>query len=201
MTQRPVRLFSRPILLALALSAAAPTALWAATASLPEMLPAGSPNTPVESLDLERYLGTWHEVARLPMFFQRKCVADTTARYALRDDSRITVTNRCRTADKDFIESQGLARTTTNAGALEVTFVPSMLTWLPGVWADYWVIDLDPNYRWAVVGGPSQGALWVLSREATMDEALLMRIKQRAEARGYSLTEWIVAPTPSASEP
>ncbi len=193
MTQRPARPFFRSIPLAVALSIGATTTLWAEAASLPDVLPAGSPNTPVEALELERYLGTWHEVARLPMFFQRKCTADTTARYAQRDDGRITVTNRCRTAKNDFIESQGLARTTANAGALEVTFVPSMLAWLPGVWADYWVIDLDPDYRWAVVGGPGQGALWVLSREATMDEALLMRLKQRAEARGYSLNEWIVA--------
>lgn len=171
----------------------------AQSAPLPEPLPAGSANLPVERLDLQRYLGTWHEIARLPMFFQRRCASDTSATYAMSGE-RLTVTNRCRTAEGGMIESVGLARTTPTPGALEVSFLPAWLGWLPGVWADYWVVDLDPDYRWAVVGGPGQGALWVLSREPSMEPALLERIRQRAEARGYDLDEWIVAPA-AASPP
>lgn len=178
--------------LALCLALAAPSMLRAT--ALPEALPAGSPNAPVAEVDLARYAGTWHEIARLPMFFQRKCARDTTATYTAREGG-ITVTNRCRKADGDMMESVGIARTTETAGgALEVSFLPGWLAWVPGTWGDYWIIDLDPDYRWAVVGGPSRGALWVLSREPSMDAALRDRIKQRAEARGYDLSAWIVAP-------
>ncbi len=161
--------------------------------ALPETLPAGSPNEPVAQLDLSRYLGTWHEVARLPMFFQRNCARDTTAVYTQTTEGRVRVTNRCIKANGEAIESVGLARTTPREGALEVTFLPAGLRWLPGVWSDYWVVDLDPDYQWVVVGGPSQGALWVLSREPHMEPELLDRLKQRATARGYVLDDLIVA--------
>jgi apolipoprotein D and lipocalin family protein len=75
-----------------------------------------------------------------------------------------------------------------------VRFAPEWLGWLPMVWADYWVVDLDPDYRWAVVGGPKQGAMWILARDPTLDPALFERIRQRAEARGYRLAELVVDP-------
>lgn len=165
----------------------------AAGAALPPPLPSGSPNEPVAEVDLARYTGVWHEVARLPMFFQRNCVRDTTATYGPAAEGRLTVTNRCVTADGTVIDVSGIARPTARAGALEVSFLPRVLSWLPIGWADYWIIDLDPEYRWAVVGGPSRNALWVLSREPAIDPALLDRLRQRAEARGYELDTLIVA--------
>lgn len=161
--------------------------------ALPATLPAGSANAPVDTLDLERYAGRWHEVARLPMFFQRNCVGDTTATYTRRDDGTIEVRNACRT-DDGRIESTGVAREAGGGGALEVRFAPNWLGWLPMVWADYWVVDLDPEYRWAVVGGPKQGAMWILSREPTLDPALFERLVERATARGYKLDELVVDP-------
>ncbi len=169
----------------------------ARAASLPPPLPAGSANAPVEALDLERYAGRWHEVARLPMVFQRRCIGDTTATYTRLEDGRIEVRNGCRTKD-GRIESTGVARRAGTDGALEVRFAPAWLGWLPMVWADYWVVDLDPDYRWAVVGGPSRGAMWILSREPTLEPALLERLRQRAEARGYRLGELIVDPAQQA---
>jgi apolipoprotein D and lipocalin family protein len=169
----------------------------ACAAPLPDALPDGSANAPVAELDLERYAGQWHEVARLPMFFQRKCMGDTTATYTRQDDGTIEVRNACRTDDGP-LESVGAARTTETAGALEVRFAPDWLGWVPMVWADYWVVDLDPGYEWAVVGGPGQGAMWILSREPTLDPALFARIKQRAEARGYDLAELVVDPAQQA---
>lgn len=184
--------FRATLLLALATSATA------CAAPLPDALPEGSANEPVAELDLDRYDGTWHEVARLPMFFQRHCVGDTTATYTRQDDGTIEVRNACRTEDGQ-LESVGAARTTeAAAGALEVRFAPGWLGWVPMVWADYWVVDLDPSYRWAVVGGPGQGAMWILSREPTLEPALFERIKQRAEARGYELGELVVDPAQQA---
>ena len=169
----------------------------AAAAALPNALPEGSANAPVPALDLERYAGRWHEVARLPMFFQRKCLGDTTATYTSRADGSIEVRNACRTEDGG-IESTGVARRAGDGGALEVRFAPDWLGWASVVWADYWVVDLDPEYRRAVVGGPKQGAMWILSREPTLDPALFERIRQRAEARGYRLAELVVDPAQRA---
>ncbi|MGL6291389.1 MAG: lipocalin family protein [Silanimonas sp.] len=161
--------------------------------TLPDALPAGTANAPVTTLDLERYAGRWHEVARLPMFFQRHCVGDTTATYTRQGDGTIEVRNACRT-DDGRIESTGVARTARGGGALEVRFAPDWLGWLPMVWADYWVVDLDPEYRWAVVGGPKQGAMWILSREPTLDPVVFERLVERATARGYKLDELVVDP-------
>jgi len=186
----------RPVLpvaiLALGLSFAAHAE--AAEDALPAALPDCTPNTPVPALDLDRYAGRWHEVARLPMFFQRKCIGDTTATNTSRADGSIEVRNACRT-DDGMIESTGAARRAGDGGSLEVRFAPGWLGWVPMVWADYWVVDLDPDYRWAVVGGPKQGAMWILARETTLDPALFERIRQRAEARGYRLAELVIDPT------
>ena len=168
-------------------------ALASTPVALPPPLPPGSANQPVDTLEVPRYLGVWHEVARLPMFFQRKCVRDTTATYGRRADGRLTVRNACRKANGTLMDVEGVARETGTPGALEVQFAPE---WLPFGWADYWVIDLDPGYQWAVVGGPSRGALWILARTPALDPALLDRLRQRAEARGYRLDRLQVATQP-----
>lgn len=152
-------------------------------------------NQPVKHLELQRYLGEWHEIAHLPMFFQRKCVDDITATYDLRKDGRITVRNACRDQDGKMQVSDGVAKTLDHApaGALKVRFAPGWLGWLPGVWADYWIIDLDPAYQWAVVGSPSHKYLWILSRSAGMNEELFDRLRQRARQRGYPVEKLVIA--------
>ena len=150
-------------------------------------------NTPVSQLDLARYAGTWHEIAHLPMFFQRKCVSDTTATYTRRADGTVEVDNACRTTEGKVQRSVGAAKPVTGQpGALKVRFAPSWLGWIPGVWADYWVIDLDPNYQWAVVGSPSQKYLWILSRSPTMGKPTFDAIITRAQRRGYDTTKLVM---------
>lgn len=175
--------------LLLGLALCIPAASRAESAPWPAELSQGSPNQPIASLDLERYAGLWHEVARLPMFFQRRCASDTTATYTLLEDGKVGVRNACRRADGSRIAVRGVARRTEREGALEVQFAPR---WLPFGWADYWVIDLDPDYRWAVVGGPSREALWILSRDPAIDAGLLQRLIQRAQARGYDTAALII---------
>jgi apolipoprotein D and lipocalin family protein len=136
----------------------------------------------VEHVDLERYLGTWYEIASYPAWFQRNCTA-VTADYSLRDDGLIRVVNSCRKGSLDgpLKQSTGRARVvdrTTNS-KLEVSFFGPF-------WGDYWIIDLDPEYRWAVVGVPSRKYLWILSRTPTMDDALYREIVGRLPARGYN---------------
>jgi apolipoprotein D and lipocalin family protein len=149
---------------------------------------AAAPVTSVEALDMDRYAGQWHEIAHLPVSFQKKCVGDITATYSLRADGRISVHNACRVADGDRVAADGVARPVEgHPGQLQVRFVPDWLSWVPLVWADYWVIALDPEYQWAVVGEPDRKYLWILSRSPSMDTALFGQLKARAEAMGYDL--------------
>lgn len=151
-------------------------------------------NQPVADLDLKRYAGQWHEIAHLPMFFQRQCVDRITATYTPLADGTIEVRNACRTSGGGTDESVGAARPVAGSpGALKVRFAPEWLSWLPLVWADYWVVDLDPEYRWAVVGGPDRKYLWVLSRKPSMDRAVFDAIKTRAAQRGYPVGKLIMA--------
>lgn len=173
-----------------ALLLAALFALAACSATLPS---AETPRT-VERLDLARYAGLWHEVARLPQRFQDhanlRC-EEVTAEYAPLPDGRIGVVNSCVNAldparprrvargEAYVVEGSGNAR-------LRVSFF----------WpfhGDYWVIGLDPDYRWAVVGSPSRRSLWVLSRTPSLPPAELERALEAARAQGFDLTALIRA--------
>ncbi len=159
--------------------------------SLSLLLPAAALAAPVqsvESFDMDRYAGQWHEIAHLPTPFQKKCVADIIATYGLRADGRISVRNRCREADGEMIEAEGTARVAAgHPGRLQVRFAADWLAWLPWAWADYWVIALDPDYQWAVVGEPDHKYLWFLSRTPSMETALFESLKLRATEMGYEL--------------
>ncbi|MCL7714079.1 lipocalin family protein [Stenotrophomonas mori] len=149
---------------------------------------AQAPVVPVEHFELDRYAGQWHEIAHLPVSFQKRCVAEITASYRLRSDGRISVLNRCRVRDGSLLEAEGVARQVAgHPGRLQVRFAPDWLSWLPWVWADYWVIALDPDYQWAMIGEPGRDYLWILSRTPSMDSALFERLKRQATDMGYDL--------------
>jgi apolipoprotein D and lipocalin family protein len=149
---------------------------------LPTMLLAASlvalaadvpPVKPVASVDLDRYLGKWFEIARFPNFFQKSCAGEVTATYERRGDGKVRVVNRCSREDGSVNEAAGVARPI-EGGAnarLKVRFAPSWLSVFPFVWADYWVIGLADDYRWALVGTPDRKYLWVLSRTTSVTEA------------------------------
>lgn len=178
--------FSRTILLLLGAGLSVTTA--AAQAAGPAEV------TSVETLDITRYAGEWHEIARLPMFFQRKCTGDVIAQYTLRDDDLVGVANRCATGDGETLEANGVARRDPDhPGRLQVRFAPDWLSWLPLTWADYWVIALDPDYQWAMVGEPGRDYLWILSRTPEMERARFEALKAQAEAMGYDLEALVVS--------
>ena len=153
---------------------------------------ASLPNRPVPTLDLHRYAGQWHEIARLPMYFERKCIGAVVATYTPNPDGTIHVHNTCRTA-KGRKSVDGVARIKGDQpAALEVRFAPAWLTWLPMVWGDYWVIEVDADYRWAVIGGPDRKQLWILSRQPTMDGSLLRILTERSRQRGYPVDQLIM---------
>jgi len=154
---------------------------------------AAQPVTSVAEFDLGRYAGQWHEIAHLPVSFQKKCVADITAAYVLRDDGLIGVRNACRTGKGDMLAAEGVARRVAgHPGRLQVRFAPDWLAWVPLVWADYWVIALDPDYQWALIGEPDRKYLWVLSRSPRMPRALFEQVKAKARAMGYDLDPLLV---------
>lgn len=135
----------------------------------------------VDSVDLDRYLGRWYEIASYPAWFQKNCTA-VTADYSLRDDGLIEVVNSCRKGSLDgkLKQVKGRAKvvdTETNA-KLKVSFFGPF-------WGPYWIIDLDPEYQWVVVGGPKRKYLWILSRAPQMDDALYADIVSRLPAKGY----------------
>ncbi len=152
---------------------------------------AEAPLAVVPSVDLQRYMGTWYEIARLPNTFQRQCEGDVTATYTLRDDGDITVVNRCKKADGEISEATGKAKRASDDGPntkLKVRFAPAFLSFLPFVWGDYWIIDLAPDYSYAVIGEPSRKYFWILSRTPSMDESIVQEILARARHQGYDLT-------------
>lgn len=141
----------------------------------------------VPSVVLSRYAGTWHEIARLPNRFQAKCVGNVTADYTLQADGGISVRNRCKTADGKTEEVLGEAKVAdpVSNARLKVRFAPAWLSWLPMVWADYWIIDLASDYTTAVVGDPDRAYLWVLARTPSLPDAVYQDIVDRATAQGY----------------
>lgn len=135
----------------------------------------------VPYVDLGRYVGTWYEISAFPQRFERGCTA-TTANYTLRDDGQIDVVNRCNKDSPDGPEkvAKGRARVvdrSTNA-KLEVSFF-----W--PFWGDYWIVDLGPDYDYAVVGHPSRDYLWILSRTPTMDPELYDAIVRRLQTQAF----------------
>ena len=140
----------------------------------------------VPSVDLTRYAGRWYEIARLPNGFQKKCADRVSANYTMRADGKIEVVNRCRKASGEYATAKGEAKIvdkTTNA-KLKVTFF-----W--PFYGDYWILDLGPNYEYAVVGEPDRKYLWILSRSPQMDEALLQKLLEKMAAQGFN-TEMMI---------
>jgi apolipoprotein D and lipocalin family protein len=155
------------------------------------------PITSVAKVELDRYIGKWYEVALFPNRFQTQCVADTTANYALKPNGRIEVTNRCRLQDGKMDQADGEAKLAVEDGSnskLKVRFAPAYLSWLPFVWGDYWVIELDPNYQHVVVSEPRREFLWILSRTPALPVETLAGIKARLTARGYDVSKLAFKP-------
>lgn len=139
----------------------------------------------VSNVDLDRYLGTWYEIARLPNRFQDQCAGDVTAEYARMDDGRIQVINRCREAAGTMDEARGVARivdAATNA-KLEVSFL-SLFGWQL-FWGDYWILDLGDAYEYSVVGHPDRTYAWILARAPRLSPESRRRIDEVLARAGY----------------
>jgi apolipoprotein D and lipocalin family protein len=155
------------------------TLIFSACAAMPKGLP---PLEVVDYVELDRYLGTWYEIASYPAWFTKDCTG-TTAEYSLLSDGKIRVVNRCRKGSLDGPqdEAKGKAEvvdTTTNAKLKVWFFWPFK--------GNYWIIDLDDDYQWAVVGEPKREYLWILSRTPHMDDDLYDEILDRLVVQDYA---------------
>lgn len=150
----------------------------------------------VSSVDLKQYSGTWYEIARYPNKFQDQCVGNTTATYTIKKENKIEVLNQCVKENGTVDKAKGEARIVdknTNA-KLEVRFAPKFLSFISAVWGDYWIIDLDENYKYAAIGDPKREYFWILSREPKLDDSTYQSILRRAEAKGFNPAKVIKTP-------
>lgn len=147
-----------------------------------------SPLSTVPGVDLARYAGAWYEVARLPNRFQAMCVADTQAHYRL-DDDVVRVTNRCRTAEGDIEQATGIAKLVPGSGGAKLR-----VSFFRPFYGDYWVLALDPGYRWVLVGEPRRRYAWILARQPTLDAATLDGLLNRAAELGFDRAAFRLTP-------
>lgn len=146
--------------------------------------PVGNPHVPepIKAVELERYLGTWHELARYENRFEKGCEA-VTAEYTKRDDGLVGVLNTCRKGGvdgkKDTAEGKARIVEGSNGAKLKVSFFG------PFFFGDYWVLDRADDYSWSIVGEPSGKYLWILTRNAVPDKQTRDALIAKAKALGY----------------
>jgi apolipoprotein D and lipocalin family protein len=143
---------------------------------------------PVPHVDLERYLGTWFEICRLPLKWEDADASDITATYSLEDDGNLRVENRCIDQDgkPDRAIGMATAQDATNA-ILKVTFLPQFLRWIPFTEGDYWVLAIAPDYSVALVGTPDRKHLWLLARTAALASEIVDNYLAAARAQWFDL--------------
>jgi len=149
----------------------------------------GPPLKTVSAVDLNRYSGKWHEIARYPNWFQRSCTGQVTAEYLPRKDGSITVLNACARKGGSMEQVKGRATVVPQSGnaKLKVSFGGPIA-------GAYWIIGLDPAYQWALVGHPSRRYLWILARSPGISEKLYAQIVQSAVEQGYEASRIVKTP-------
>jgi len=144
------------------------------------------PDHTVDRVDLSKYTGRWYEIASFPNWFQKGCTC-TTADYALAD-GHVTVTNSCRKGSPQgslqVATGKAYVVPNSNNAQLRVQFQWPFK-------GDYWVIALDEDYQYAVVGHPQKKYLWILSRDPVMDAATYGRLVGIAAAKGYEVSRLV----------
>lgn len=144
-------------------------------------------NETVKTLDLERYLGTWYEIARFDHSFERG-MQGVTATYTMRDDGKIKVLNKGykNSIDGELSTAVGKAKIPDlkHPAKLKVAFF-----WI--FYGDYFVMELDPDYKWAVIGSSSDKYLWILSRTPQISDELYNNLIEKIKNRGYNTQKLI----------
>jgi len=152
------------------------------------------PPETVAFVDLDRYVGNWYEIASIPNFFQKHCRGNTMASYRAIEEQRIEVINSCLDKDGSVDTAQGIARIVdrTSNARLEVSFV-SLFGWQL-FWGDYWILDLAPDYSYAIVGTPNFRYGWILSRTPALSADVRNGIDKRLRSSGYNPAVFVDTP-------
>jgi apolipoprotein D and lipocalin family protein len=176
---------------------------WLAAAPLAGMAEP-PPLQALPSLDVAAYMGTWYQVAWIPNRFQKQCMSDTSATYRDLGDGRIEVLNRCKRADGEFDSVLGIARPPAGVvriqegrlipARLEVSFLPAWLRWTGLGWGAYWVVDLAPDGRYAIVSEATRQYLWVLSRQPVLTFSDDVAVQTRLQALGFERSRVLAHP-------
>ena len=149
------------------------------------------PLSTVSSVDLQRYLGSWYEIERLPMEREPEAATDVSAHYSLNGDGSVRVHNRCLFRGK-LEESVGQARPIDGSNSkLEVTFAGDGLRFMPFTRGDYWVIQLDAGYSCTLIGSPDRRHLWLLARLPQMDATTRRHYIAYARQQGFDVDQLI----------
>ncbi|MBA0821025.1 hypothetical protein Goarm_017907, partial [Gossypium armourianum] len=145
----------------------------------------------VKNLDIKRYMGNWYEIASFPSFFQPKKGENTSAFYTLNEDGTVHVLNVTFVNGKK-VSIEGTAYKAdpkSDEAKLKVKFyVPPFLPIIP-VTGDYWVLYIDEDYQYVLVGGPTKKYLWILCRQKHMDEEIYNMLEQKAKDLGYDVSK------------
>lgn len=151
---------------------------------------AAEPPPTVGQVDLNKYVGLWYEVASIPQSFQKQCARNTTAQYTLLDNGLIKVDNSCDTKEGKRSSAEGRAKVvdTQSNAKLKVTFV-KLLSWIFKFGGDYWILDLAPDYSYALVGDSKREYAWVLSRTPQLSLAQFKKINDKFVELGYDTSK------------
>jgi apolipoprotein D and lipocalin family protein len=136
----------------------------------------------VSSVDLEKYAGKWFDIASFPQRFQKGC-ENTTATYTLTDKGYVIVENRCKKQEEiTYIKGKAFVQKNSGNAKLKVQFFWPFR-------GKYWIIELDKNYQYAVVGHPNRKYLWILSREPKMNNVLYEELLKKIESKGFDINK------------
>lgn len=139
----------------------------------------------VNKVDIEKYQGTWYEIARFEHFFEKNC-KNVTATYEIRDDQKISVTNRC-----TDITTNEKKEATGVAYAVDKTNSKLKVSFFRPFYGDYWILDLEKNYEYVLVGSPSREFLWILSRTKTISDETKQSILKKLPDLGFDSDKFI----------
>jgi apolipoprotein D and lipocalin family protein len=156
-----------------------------------------APPQTVSAVDLSQYMGKWYEIAAIPMFFERQCVANTTAEYAQLVSGEVSVFNSCEKANgkRQSAVGQGRVVDSQSNAKLKISFLNlPLLGWQFWASGDYWIIDLAPDYSTALIGHPNRKYGWILARSPKLSTETLNSLSQKLAQQGYTPCDFITMP-------
>lgn len=152
------------------------------------------PLQPVASIDLPRFMGTWYEIARTPNRFQKRCAGFTRTDFHLQVDGTVQAVNRCRLRNGQLHFALAIGRQVgaPNSPRLKVRFAPAWMSFVPAVWGDYWIIDLDEQYQLVAVSEPTRKYLWILSRTTLVEPQAYAALLERLKDKGFIVEQLLM---------